>query len=354
MSEAEEVTVRIEGGAGRFTLYRPGALNALTLAMCHAMSAALHAWRADPAVKVLLIDHAGERGFCAGGDIRNLAAGHAGDGSPPKNFFFHEYRLDHQLFTYDKPVASFMDGVVMGGGVGVAMPARYRIATERTTFAMPETGIGLFPDVGGGWYLSRLPGRAGYWMALTGARIKAADCLALGLATHFVPVERLETLKVALAAAPERIEALLAEHSADPGPAPVVANREIIDRTFDADTVEGVVAALQADGSDWANAQLAILKTKSPLMNKVALRQLQSGARAATFEDDLYMEYRIAVRSVPSPDFTEGVRATILDRDNAPKWNPPALEGVTDAMVDAFFAPLPAGEEWTPLEEKNR
>ena len=175
MSEAPEIFSRVERAVGRFTLNRPGALHALTLAMCHEMIDHLNAWRHSGDVSLVMIDHAGERGFCAGGDIRNLAAGHAGDGSPPRNFFYREYQLDHQIFTYEKPTVSVIDGVVMGGGVGIALPCRYRIATERTTFAMPETGIGLFPDVGGGWYLSRLPGRAGYWLALTGARIKAAE-----------------------------------------------------------------------------------------------------------------------------------------------------------------------------------
>jgi len=351
MSEAPELFTRVERTVGRFTLNRPAALHALTLAMCHEMIAALSAWRGDRNVHLVMIDHAGERGFCAGGDIRNLAAGHAGDGSPPWNFFYREYQLDHQLFTYDKPTLSIMDGVVMGGGVGIALPCRYRIATEKTTFAMPETGIGLFPDVGGGWYLSRLPGRAGYWMALTGARIKAADCLALGLATHFVPHERLEGFKASVIANPDAIEALLAEFAGDPGPAPIAENRTRIDALFAAHTVEGVVEALTADGSDWALAQLAILKTKSPTMSKVALRQLLTGAKAASFADNLVMEFRIAARSVPSPDFTEGVRATIIDRDNKPAWNPATIEGVTEADVDRFFAPMPKGQDWVPLEE---
>ena len=353
MTEEPELFARVERTVGRFTLNRPAALHALTLAMCHEMIASLAQWRRDPSVKLVMIDHAGERGFCAGGDIRNLAAGHAGDGSPPKNFFYREYQLDHRLFTYEKPTLSIMDGVVMGGGVGIALPCRYRIATERTTFAMPETGIGLFPDVGGGWYLSRLPRRAGYWLALTGARIKAADCVALGLATHFIPIAGLEEFKAAVIVEAASIEDLLAEFASDPGPAPIAENAARIEVLFSGHTVEKIAADLAADSSDWALAQLAILKTKSPTMSKAALRQLQTGAAAATFADDLVMEYRIAARTVPSPDFTEGVRATIIDRDNKPAWDPATLEGVTEDRVNALFAPLPKAEEWTPLKEEE-
>lgn len=349
MSEAEEVTVRIEGGAGRFTLYRPGALNALTLAMCHAMSAALHAWRADPAVKVLLIDHAGERGFCAGGDIRNLAAGHAGDGSPPKNFFFHEYRLDHQLFTYDKPVASFMDGVVMGGGVGVAMPARYRIATERTTFAMPETGIGLFPDIGAGWFLARLPGEIGTWLALTGARIKAADCLYLNLCSHYVVSDRIEGLKKALLANPDEAKRILARFSDDPGLAPLSGKQSALDRVFEHDTVEQIMAALEV-GSSWAQEQATILKTKSPTSMKVALRELRASKEKPNFADEMALEYRLGCRMITQHDFQEGVRAVVIDKDNAPQWSPARLEDVTEAMLDALFAPFEDQPEFTPID----
>ena len=192
MTEPAEVIARVEGHVGRLTLNRPSALHALNTGMCEIMIEALLVWQADPGVNLILIDHAGERGFCAGGDIRMLAESGAGDGAEARRFFFTEYRLNELLFRYPKPVVAIMDGVTMGGGVGLSMPARYRVATERTTFAMPESGIGLFPDVGGGWWLPRLPGQTGLWLALTGARLKAADCVALGIATHFV-----ESAKVA-------------------------------------------------------------------------------------------------------------------------------------------------------------
>jgi enoyl-CoA hydratase len=348
MSEAEVLT-GIEGGVGRLTLNRPGALHALTTNMCRLMIDALVAWRGDPAVVAVMIDHTGERGFCAGGDIRMLAESGAGDGTEAREFFFTEYRLNALLFDYPKPVVAIMDGVTMGGGVGLSMPAKFRVATERTTFAMPETGIGLFPDVGGGWFLPRLKDHAGLWLALTGARIKAADCLALEIATHVVAAANIAELKAALIADPSHIPEALATFTTDPGPAPVAAHLADIARLFDAPCVEAVVAKLKADGSDWATAQLSTLATKSPQTMKVAFRQLVEGGRLTRFADNMAMEYRIGARVVRKHDFLEGVRAVIVDKDNAPRWNPATLEGVTEAEIDAIFAPLPAGQEWSPL-----
>jgi len=348
MSEAEVLT-GIEGGVGRLTLNRPGALHALTTNMCRLMIDALVAWRGDPAVVAVMIDHTGERGFCAGGDIRMLAESGAGDGAEAREFFFTEYRLNALLFDYPKPVVAIMDGVTMGGGVGLSMPAKFRVATERTTFAMPETGIGLFPDVGGGWFLPRLKDHAGLWLALTGAKIKAADCLALEIATHVVASAKVAELKAALIADPSHIPEALAPFTTDPGPAPVAAHLADIAHLFDAPSVEALVAKLQADGSDWAKAQLSTLATKSPQTMKVAFRQLAEGGRLTRFADNMAMEYRIGARVVQKHDFLEGVRAVIVDKDNAPRWNPATLEGVTEAEIDAIFAPLPAGQEWSPL-----
>ena len=345
----DDVICHVEGKVGRFTLNRPAALHALTTEMCRKMIRTLEGWWADPDVQAVLIDHSGERGFCAGGDIRMLAESGAGDGAEAREFFFTEYRLNHLLFTYPKPVAAVMDGVTMGGGVGISMPARFRIATERTTFAMPETGIGLFPDVGGGWYLPRLPGKTGLWLALTGARIKAADCLALGIATDFEKSENLEAVKAAIVADPADIEAILARTEADPGQAPIAAHRDDIDRLFGGHSVEAIFEALEGDCGEWARVQLATLKTKSPQTMKVAFRQLQPGAQARDFAENMRTEYRIGARVVRRPDFLEGVRAVIVDKDNAPKWNPATLAGVTEAVLDEIFAPLPADQEWSPL-----
>ena len=349
----DDVIIRIENGVGRLTLNRPAALHALNTNMCRLMTGALLGWRTDPAVKAVLIDHSGDRGFCAGGDIRMLAESGAGDGVAAREFFHTEYRLNDLLYRYrtEKPVVAVMDGITMGGGVGLSMPARYRVATERTTFAMPETGIGLFPDVGGGWFLPRLHGKTGLWLALTGARIKAADCELLGIATDVVESARVADLKAAIVADPEAIETLLTEYEVDPGRAPLGEHRDQIDRLFGHDTVEAIVAALEADGSDWAKAQLATLATKSPQTMKVALRQLNAGAVATRFADNMAMEYRIGARVVQKHDFLEGVRAVIVDKDNAPKWSPATLEGVTEAELAEIFAPLPPDQEWTPLEE---
>jgi enoyl-CoA hydratase len=347
-----EVLTRVEQGILRLTLNRPEALHALTTGMCQIMAQALIQARTDPAVTWVMIDHAGPRGFCAGGDIRMLAQSGAGDGADARAFFHLEYRLNHLLMTYPKPVLAVMDGVVMGGGGGLSLPARWRIATERTTFAMPETGIGLFPDVGGGWHLPRLAGQSGLWLALTGARIKAADCLALGLATHFVPVSQMEALKADLLAAgrPDGVEAALSAHAGDPGPSPLAPHRAVLDSAFAAASVEAVLKALEGDGGDWAMAQLETLKTKSPQTLKVALRQLHLGAAMTDFADNMVMEYRIGARVVQRHDFLEGVRAVIIDKDNAPRWNPATLDGVSETLLDEIFAPLPAGQDWTPLD----
>ncbi len=346
MTESEVLT-RIDGSVGRITLNRPKALHALNLAMCEAMTEALLAWREDPAVQSVLIDHAGERGFCAGGDIRMIAESGAGDGSQARAFFKTEYRLNHLMFEYPQPITAIVDGIVMGGGVGISEPARVRIATERTTYAMPETGIGLFPDVGGGWFLARLPGQTGVWLALTGARLKAADTVALGIHTHFVPSESLSALTADLVAGVEPAEAASRHGSATPGASTI--NREAIDSLFAFDTVEEIFAALEADGSDWALAQLATLNTKSPTSLKVSLRQIRTGAGLASFADNMAMEYRLGGRIVGSHDFQEGVRAVVVDKDNAPKWSPASLDEVSDAHLDSLFANLPADQEWRPL-----
>ncbi len=326
MTESEVLT-RIDGAVGRMTLNRPKALHALTRAMCETMTQALLAWRDDPAVASILIDHSGERGFCAGGDIRMIAESGAGDGAAARAFFETEYRLNHLLFDYPKPVTAIVDGIVMGGGVGLSEPAEVRIATDRTTYAMPETGIGLFPDVGGGWFLSRLPGETGTWLALTGARLKAADTVFLGIHSHYLPSDALEAFRAILAVDPAHPADVADGLEDDPGDAPIEPHLKAIDRLFRHDTVEAIFAALEADGSDWALAQLAILKTKSPQSLKVTLRQLRAGATLATFAENMALEYRLGGRVISTHDFQEGVRA----------------------HLDALFAPLSDGREWTPL-----
>jgi enoyl-CoA hydratase len=342
------VRIEIEGKAGRIRLARPKALHALDEAMCRTMLDALEAWREDPAVEIVLIDHAEGRGFCAGGDVRRAAESGKGDGVEARGFFATEYRLNHRLFTYAKPVVAFMDGVVMGGGVGISQPATFRVATENTLFAMPETAIGLFPDVGGGWYLSRLPGRIGQYLALTGARIDGAGCCALGLATHYLPSDQLEATKARLVETPQQAAAILDALAQTPQPAAILTHREVIDRLFASDRLEEILTALEADGGVWATEQLGILRSRSPLSMKVALKLLLDGVTMPTFEDEMRQEYAVAAHMVQRPDFAEGVRAVLVDKDNAPRWEPDTPEGVTDHMIDRIFAPLDAGSEWSP------
>jgi len=356
-SVLSEVIIRKQGRVGRIRLNRPKAIHALTTDMCLAILDALATFEADDEIAVVVFDHAASpdgdpklsRGFCAGGDIRMLADSGRGDGSQARAFFHAEYRMNHRLFTYAKPTVAVMDGITMGGGVGIALPCTFRIATENTRFAMPETGIGLFPDVGGGWYLSRLPGQVGKFLALTGARLDGAECLALGLATHYLSAEDVPEAIVALQDGADIFKTFKTRGTGAPL-ARIVENRTHIDRLFVAETVAEIMAALEADGGNWALKELAALRTKSPLSMAVALRQLRDGATMPDFAAEMAREYAIGARVVHTHDFIEGVRALIVDKDNAPQW----VAEVDPAEVDAIFAPMPAGEEWTPLNSSPR
>ena len=345
-----EVIASVEGHIGRLRLNRPKALHALTTAMCETMLAALDAWATSPAVELVMIDHAlsadGDprlsRGFCAGGDIRLLADSGAGEGSAARAFFHAEYRLNHRLFTYAKPTIALMDGITMGGGVGIALPCRYRIATENTKLAMPETAIGLFPDVGGGWYLSRLPGRIGQYLALTGARLNGAECTAFGLATHYLSSAVLDEAKARISAQPLRVEAILDELSATPPEAPIMARLPLIDRCFAPDDLAAVLERLDAEEDPWAAQTAETIRAKSPTACAISLRMLVESQRHAHFVDEMQMEYGLMVRTIAFPDFPEGVRALLIDKDNTPRWAPLA-------DVAPFFEPLPPRKAWSPL-----
>ncbi|HEY0624863.1 MAG TPA: enoyl-CoA hydratase/isomerase family protein [Sphingomonas sp.] len=343
-----DVLISIEGKVGRIRLNRPKAIHALNTGMCAAILDALTSWRDDTAVEAVMIDHAEGRGFCAGGDIRMIAESGAGDGSAARDFFRVEYRMNHALFTYAKPIVAFMDGITMGGGVGISQPAKFRVATENIKLAMPETGIGLLPDVGGGWYLSRLPGRMGQYLALTGHRLDGAECLALGLASHYLHSDALEAAKARIIADPQAIDTVLENLSAPSPDARILAHRGAIDRLFASDRLEDILAALETDGGEWAAQQLATLRTKSPQTMKVSLKLLLDGKAMPTFEDEMRQEFAVASHVVQRHDFVEGVRALIIDKDNAPKWNPASAEEVSDHLIDQIFAPLAEGEAWTP------
>ena len=347
----DDVLTSVEGSVGRIRLNRPKALHALTTAMCEKMSRALLGWMSDDAVQAVVIDHAEGRGFCAGGDVVMLARSGSEDASDARRFFFAEYRLNHLLFTFPKPTIALMDGITMGGGVGISLPCDFRVATENTRLAMPETGIGLFPDVGGGWYLSRLAGRVGQFMALTGARLDGAECHYLHLATHYAEQSSLADLVDRIAKAPDRINGALGSASATPPDAKIQQNLALIGRLFASDRLEEIIAALEGDGGEWAKTERATLGTKSPLSCKVSLRLLADGANRASFADEMRAEYALAGRVVRTHDFREGVRALLIDKDNNPQWDPPTPDGVTDEMLDVLFEPLHGSEAWTPFPE---
>jgi enoyl-CoA hydratase len=347
----DDVLTFVEGGVGRIRLNRPKVIHALTTQMCEVMSAALLKWMHDPAVEIVIIDHAEGRGFCAGGDVVMLARSGSEDASDAKHFFFAEYRLNHLLFSYPKPTIAIMDGITMGGGVGISQPCNFRIATENTRLAMPETGIGLFPDVGGGWYLSRLPGRVGQFMALTGARLDGAECHYLNLATHYVEQAGLPDLVDRIVKAPDRAKGALGAAANSVPEAKVETNLPLITKLFASDQLEEIIAALESDEGDWAEKELSTLRTKSPLSCKVSLRLLAEGAGRASFADEMRAEYALAGRVVRTHDFREGVRALLIDKTGDPQWEPEIPEDVTEEMLDVLFAPLPPSEEWTPFPE---
>ena len=333
------VLIRVENSVGRITLNRPKALHALTTEMCALMSEALTQWADDPGVRLLMIDHAeGTRGFCAGGDIRMVAESGRGDGKAGEQFFAIEYRLNVQIKRFPKPYLAILDGVTMGGGVGISIHGSHRIATERTLFAMPETGIGLFPDVGGAWFLPRLTGELGIWLALTGARLKGKDVLAAGLATHFVSSGEIAGLKARVLAGDD-LDAVLGG-MAHPAVAPSYHEHvEVMNRCFGKADMTGICLALKMADDDWATEQAEILARRSPLSLSVSLEQLRRGARMTSFEDIMRMEYTIACHIIRTNDFSEGVRAVIEDKDNAPRWRPASLAGVTPVMIQQMFSP---------------
>jgi enoyl-CoA hydratase len=341
----EGLDARRVGTAGRLTLDRPASLNALTLGMIRGMAEILQEWERDPEIGVVVIDAAGNRAFCAGGDIRALHdAGRAGD-SLPETFWREEYILDARIARFPKPVVPLMAGLIMGGGVGISAHARHRIVTESTALALPEVGIGLIPDVGATWLLSRAPGECGTYLALTGERIGAADAIALGLADHFVPQARFEELGAALAVisgpgGESQVDEAIRRLEEPAGSSRLLDRREAIDALFRFDTVEEIVAALDAEGSEWARGLSASIAAKSPTSLKLTLAALRGARSLPSLEACLQVEYRIVCRIIRAHDFFEGVRAIIIDKDQRPRWSPPTLPEVTPEMVQAYFEPL--------------
>ena len=346
MTTEAEIQFETRGRAGIVTLNRPKALNALNGNMVGLMHPQLVAWAEDPAVELVIVRAAGEKAFCAGGDIRQLHDwGKAGDPAA-RAFYRDEYRLNTYIKRYPKPYVALADGIVMGGGVGLSVHGSHRVAGERLMFAMPETGIGFFPDVGGTYFLPRMPGKVGTWLALTASRLGQADALWSGFATHAAPASSFDAIIETLAETGDA-EAALAAHAAPAGEPALPALQPVIDRCFSGGTVEAILANLDAEAeagtgehAEWAARQAATMRQKSPTSLKIALRQMQVGA-GADFEECMATEYRIVTRILRGVDFFEGVRAVIIDKDNAPEWRPARLDAVPDADIDAYFAPLP-------------
>ena len=339
LSASSDIVFARRGAAGIVTLDRPAALNAITHDMVRALQRQFDAWAHDGAVTRVIVTAAGGRAFSAGGDIRALYdLGRSGCHAEALKFFREEYTLNAAIKRYPKPYVSLIDGIVMGGGFGVSVHGSHRVAGDRFQFAMPEVGIGFFPDVGATWVLPRLPGEIGTWCALTGERMTTADGVGSGTATHHVRSERFPDLLDALCGNVS-VDALLAAFAEPAAEGPVMARRGAIDALFAGSRVEDILSALDAAGDDWSKATAATIRKKSPTSLKLALAQVRGGADWS-FEDCMKAEFRIVSRIVHGHDFYEGVRAAIVDKDNAPTWSPASLAAVDDAEVERHFAPL--------------
>lgn len=341
-----EVIARREGSAGIVRLNRPKAINALTVGMVRAMMAALDEFEADPGVSLVLLEGAGERGLCAGGDIRGLYESARAGGDLGPVFWREEYILNARIPDFPKPYVAYMNGLVMGGGVGIAAHGGHRIVTEKTTLGMPEAGLGFFPDVGGTWLLSRMPGELGTYYGLTGLAMTGPDAIYTGVADALIASADWPSLRDALANAPLRasradVNGIIKTFAAGDAVAPIARHRDLIDRAFAFDTVEEIVAALERDGSEFARATLATLAEKSPRGLKVTLELIRRARTSKSLRECLVREYNSALTVFTSAEFAEGVRAAIIDKDRNPKWSPARLEDVTPDIVAEYFAPNP-------------
>ncbi|TNE60557.1 MAG: enoyl-CoA hydratase/isomerase family protein [Alphaproteobacteria bacterium] len=347
MTEAE-VLFETRGNIGLITLNRPKALNSLTHGMCVEIKRQLDAWKIMPSVHAVVVTGAGEKAFCAGGDVVKVAKSYQAGTTEWRDFFHDEYLMNIAIHEFPKPYISLVDGIAMGGGVGVSIPGDFWVASEKTLFAMPETALGLFPDVGGGWFLPRLPGETGMYLALTGARVKAPDLYALGIASHVVASERMPALLDALAAAEIRdnrdAQDILDKFHEDPAPAPLVEYYDEIDGAFSGVRVDEILHMLELDETPWAQEQFKTLMTKSPTSLKLTFAQLRRGEVLEDFRDNMRMEYRMVHRVMEGNDFFEGVRAILIEKDMKPVWNPNTLERVSDEDIDSYFANLGADE----------
>lgn len=355
-SASDDILIREEGRAGFLTLNRPKPLNALTHEMIRTLEAQYLKWASAPRIYGIVLEAVPGRAFCGGGDLLSLLAADSGlDGL--LQFFRDEYQHNWTLERFTKPNVALINGIVMGGGVGISHYGTHRVAGENIVFAMPETGIGFFPDIGGGFFLSRYPGETGLYLALTARSVGRADAFYLGFATHCIDAAAFDQIRHAMIEG-DPIDPVLEALHRDPGESELARLRPVIDRIFSADSVEAILSRLDGETgahADWARETAAAIRQRAPLSLKVAFRQIREGRLKPTLKDELKVEYRLMSRMLVRGDLREGIRAALIDRDNQPKWQPARLEDVTDAMVDACFAPLDGGEielndRWTLVD----
>ncbi|AYE97424.1 3-hydroxyisobutyryl-CoA hydrolase [Mycobacterium paragordonae] len=336
--ESDEILTRVVDGVGYITLNRPKAINSLNQTMVDLLSTVLIRWARDDAVRAVVLTGAGERGLCAGGDVVALYHSARKDGVDARRFWRDEYLMNGLIGRFAKPYVAVMDGIVMGGGVGVSAHANTRVVTDASKVAMPEVGIGFIPDVGGMYLLSRAPGKLGLHAALTGAPFNGADAIALGFADHYVPHTELDAFTTAVAT--NGVEGALARHATEPPPSELAAQREWIDECYSADSVIDIVAALRGHRAGPANEAADLISTRSPIALSVTFEAARRAADLETLEDVLVQDYRVSSASSRSHDFVEGIRAQLVDKDRNPKWSPASLAEVTVADVAAYFAPV--------------
>jgi enoyl-CoA hydratase len=336
--ESDEVLTQVEGGVGVVTLNRPKAINSLNQTMIDGLRAVLTGWEQDAGIGAVVLSGAGERGLCAGGDVVAIYHSARADGAAARKFWHDEYLLNGQIGRFPKTYVALMDGIVMGGGVGVGAHANTRVVTDTSKVAMPEVGIGFIPDVGGAYLLSRAPGSLGLHAALTGAPFTGADAIALGFADHYVPHDKLDALRKAIVA--DGVERALVAHAVEPPPSELAAQRDWIDQCYAGDTVADIVANLQRHDAEAAHAAADLIATRSPIALSVTLAAVRRAAKLDTLEDVLAQDYRVSSASLRSHDLVEGIRAQLVDKDRNPKWSPASLADVTQADVEAYFAPV--------------
>ena len=336
--ESDDILSRVDNGIGFVTLNRPKAINSLNQSMVDGLRAVLTEWERDDAVSAVVLSGAGERGLCAGGDVVAIYHSARADGVEARRFWHDEYLMNGQIGRFPKPYVSLMDGIVMGGGVGVGAHANTRVVTDTSKVAMPEVGIGFIPDVGGAYLLSRAPGWLGLHAALTGAPFTGADAIALGFADHFVPHDELDAFRRAIAA--DGVEQAIAAHAVEPPPSDLAAQRDWIDECYAGDTVADIIAALRGHDAGPANDAANLIVTRSPIALSVTLEAVRRAAKLETLEDVLAQDYRVSSASLRSHDLVEGIRAQLVDKDRNPKWSPATLAQVTAADVEAYFAPV--------------